>query len=182
MHPTRRVLIACAAALILPAGPSAWAASAADIDREAAFALERLYAKSPLAKELGGKAEAVLVFPTITKAGLMVGGQYGEGALRKGGKTVAYYSSMAGSYGLQAGVQSFSYVMFLMNRTAVDSLDASGGWEVGVGPSVVVVDEAVGRTLSVTTAKGDVYAFVFGQSGLMAGAGLQGTKIKRIQK
>jgi lipid-binding SYLF domain-containing protein len=182
VHPTRRFLVACAAALVLPAGPSAWAASAAEIDADAAAALDRLYARSSLAKELGGKAEAVLVFPSITKAGLMVGGQYGEGALRQGGKTVAYYSSAAASYGFQAGVQTFSYVMFLMNKTAVDSLNASGGWEVGVGPSVVVVDEAVGRTLSVTTARGDVYAFVFGQAGLMAGAGLQGTKITRIRK
>lgn len=158
------------------------AATAAEIDKSATAALNTLYKRSPAAKALAGSAEAVLVFPTITKAGLMVGGQYGEGALRKGDKTVGYYNSTAASYGMQAGVQTFSYVLILMNKSALDYLDKSQGWEVGVGPSLVVVDEGMAKTMTSTTATHDVYAFIFGQKGLMGGVGLQGTKITKIKK
>jgi lipid-binding SYLF domain-containing protein len=114
------------------------------------------------------------------KGGLIVGGQYGEGALRKGGKTVAYYSTGGVSYGLQAGAQSFGYALFFMTESSLKYLDRSDGWEIGVGPSVVVVDEGIARNLTTTTARDDVYAFVFGQKGLMAGVGIQGSKITRI--
>ncbi len=170
-----------AAALAFTHG-AAYSATAAEIDSSATAALTQLYKQSPAAKALAAKAEAVLVFPKITKAGLVVGGQYGEGVLRKGGKTIGYYSSTAASYGIQAGVQTFSYVLILMNKSAVDYLDKSEGWEVGVGPSLVVVDEGIAKTLSTTTAKDDIYAFIFGQKGLMAGIGLQGTKISKIKK
>jgi lipid-binding SYLF domain-containing protein len=172
-----------AAALALTQGIwPARASTAAEIDAAASAALNQLYQQSPAAKALADKAEAVLVFPKITKAGLMVGGQRGEGALRKNGKTVAYYSSTAASYGLQAGVQTFSYVLILMKKSAVDYLDKSEGWEIGVGPSIVVVDEGKAKTLTTTTAKEDIYAFIFGQKGLMGGLGLQGTKIAKIKK
>jgi lipid-binding SYLF domain-containing protein len=95
---------------------------------------------------------------------------------------VGYYNSVAASYGLQAGVQSFGYVLFFMTNSAVDYLNRSGGWEIGVGPSIVVVDEGVARSLTSTTLKSDVYAFIFDQKGLMAGIGLQGSKITRIRK
>ena len=79
-------------------------------------------------------------------------------------------------------MQTFSYVLILMKKSAVDYLDKSDGWEVGVGPSIVIVDQGKAKTLTTTTAKDDVYAFIFGQSGLMGGLGLQGTKIKKIDK
>ena len=123
----------------------------------------------------------MLVFPSIVKGGFMVGGQYGEGALRKGGRTAGYYSSVAASYGLQAGIQKFGYALFFMTPSALDYFQKSAGWEVGTGPSIVVVDEGVAKSLSTTTAKSDIYAFFFSQKGLMAGLGLQGTKITRIQ-
>ena len=156
------------------------AGTAAEIDKEAALALEKLYARSPAAKELSKAARGILVFPDVVKAGLIVGGQYGEGALIVGGKTAGYYNTVAASYGLQAGAQSFGYAMFLMTDKAIGYLDKSGGWEVGVGPTVVVVDEGMAKNLTTATAKEDIYGFVFGQKGLMAGIGLQGSKITKI--
>ena len=162
-------------------GPlQALADTAAEIDRDADAALQKLYKGSPAAVELSGVARGVLVYPKVIKAGLMVGGQYGEGALRVGGKTVGYYNSVAASYGLQAGAQSFGYVLFFMTDEALDYLKNSDGWEIGVGPSLVVVDEGVAKTLTTSTAKDDIYAFIFNQEGLMAGLGIQGSKISSI--
>ncbi len=155
--------------------------SKASIDRGADAALKELYESTPAARELAKRAKGILVFPTVVKAGFMGGGQYGSGgALRKKGKTVAYYNTLAGSYGFQAGVQSFSYALFFMNDEALRYLDSSEGWEIGVGPSIVIVDEGTARAMTTTTARDNVYAFIFGQKGLMAGAGLQGSKINRI--
>jgi len=158
------------------------AASAAEIERDAKKALEDLYAKSPSAKTLGEKAIGILVFPGIVKGGFIVGGQYGEGALIKDGTTVAYYNSVAASYGLQAGLQKFGYALFFMTEPALKWLDKSDGWEIGVGPSIVVVDVGAAASITSTTAQSDIYAFFFDQKGLMAGLGLQGTKITKLEK
>jgi lipid-binding SYLF domain-containing protein len=158
------------------------AASGAELNRGAAAALQTLYKRTPSAKEVGTKAKGILVFPSIIKAGFIVGGQYGEGALRKGDKTVAYYNTVAASYGYQVGAQSFGYALFFMTDSALKYLDKSGGWEIGSGPSLVIVDEGMARALTTTTAQSDIYAFFFDQKGLMAGLGLQGSKISRIQK
>ena len=122
----------------------------------------------------------MLVFPNVLKAGLIVGAQYGKGALRKDNKTIGYYNTVAASYGLQAGAQSFGYAMFFMTEDALEYLKNSSGWEIGVGPSVTVVDEGLARSLTTTTAKDDIYVFFFGQKGLMAGFGIQGSKITQI--
>lgn len=164
--------------LALPA--PARAATAAEIDRDASAALQKLYAHSPAAKALGAKAKGILVFPNIIKGGLMVGGQFGEGALKRRGKTVAYYNTASASFGLQAGAQTFGYALFFMDDAALGYLTRSDGWEIGVGPSVVVVDEGMAATLTSTTVQKGIYAFIFGQQGLMAGVGLQGSKITRI--
>jgi lipid-binding SYLF domain-containing protein len=152
---------------------------AAEISKDAQAALTSLYDKTPKAKELGAKAAAILVFPKITKVGFVVGGQRGDGALMKGGKTVAYYNTTGGSFGLQAGGQTYGYAMFFMNDKALQQLDKADGFEVGVGPTVVVVDEGKAKNLTTTTMKDDIYAFIFGQKGLMAGVGLQGNKITK---
>lgn len=162
--------------------PIAYAGSAAEINRDANSALQKLYDSTPAAVELQKVAKAVLVFPSIIKAGFMVGGQYGEGVLRKDGRTVAYYKSLAASYGFQAGAQTFGYALFFMSDDALKYLDTSAGWEIGSGPSVVVVDQGVAKSLSTTTLRSDVYAFIFDQKGLMGGIGLQGSKITRISK
>ena len=154
--------------------------TATALSRDSRTAMNRLLAQSPGAKALGENAGAVLVFPNIRKAGFVVGGQYGEGTLFKGGKPVAYYSTTGLSYGLQAGAQKFGYALFFMNDKALAQLDKADGFEVGVGPSVVVVDQGMAKNATTTTMQDDIYAFVFGQKGLMAGVGLQGNKIKRI--
>ncbi len=172
--------ITAAASLAFAAHTTALAAGAAEMTKDANAALQQLYAGVPAAKALGAKAPAILVFPKVTKAGLGVGGQYGEGTLFKGGKAVAFYNTAAASVGLQAGAQQFGYAMIFMNANALAQLDKAGGFEIGVGPTVVVVDEGMAKTLTTTTAKDDVYAFIFGQKGLMAGVGVQGSKITRI--
>lgn len=161
---------------------NATAASAEQIDRKATAALRSLLQSNPVAEMLAGKAKAVLIFPSILKAGFMFGGQYGEGALRVDGKTVGYYNTVAASYGLQAGGQEFGYVMFLMNDEALRYLSSSKGWEVGVGPTIVVVEAGAANTFTTTTAKDDVYAFIFDQKGLMGGLGVQGSKITKIKR
>jgi len=169
------------AALALGARPAVAADKAAEISSDSQAALNELYAKVDAAKTLGAKANAILVFPKITKAGFVVGGKHGDGALMKGGKTVGYYSTSGGSVGLQAGVQTYGYAMFFMNAKALQDLDKADGFEVGVGPTVVVLDEGKAKDITTTTAKDDIYAFVFGQKGLMAGVGIQGNKITRIE-
>jgi lipid-binding SYLF domain-containing protein len=173
-------LSALALATLAPA--TAGAASAQEIDRDVTAALADLYAKNDSARLLRDHAKGILVFPHILKAGFMFGGQIGEGALRKGGATAGYYNSVAASYGLQAGVQKFGYALFFMNDKALAHLESSSGFELGVGPSIVVVDAGVAKSMTSTTLTQDVYAFIFDQKGLMAGLGIQGSKITRISK
>jgi lipid-binding SYLF domain-containing protein len=161
-------------------GAPAAKAPATALSRDSRNALNRLTAQSPAAKALSERAIAILVFTSIKKAGFVVGGQYGEGTLFKGGKPVAYYSTGGVSYGLQAGAQTYGYAMFFMSEAALRQLDKADGFEIGVGPSVVVMDEGMAKSATTTTMKDDIYAFIFSQKGLMAGLGLQGNKITRI--
>ena len=155
--------------------------NAENLDRSADQALEHLYQTNPTARAISERARAVLVFPSILKAGLVFGAGYGEGELKQGSKVDGYYNSFTGSWGLQAGAQSYGYVVFLMNRKAVDYVHDTHGWEIGVGPTVVVVNEGVARNLSTSTLKDDAYAVIFDQQGLMAGVNIEGTKISRIR-
>jgi lipid-binding SYLF domain-containing protein len=173
------LVFALVAVAVVPPRPL-YAASASVIDQEVEAALATLYAHTPRAKELGERAKGILVFPNIVKAGFLVGAQYGDGALRVQGRTVGYYNTVAASYGLQAGVQAFSYALFFMTDGALKYLQESEGWEFGAGPSVVVLDEGQAKSLTTTTLRDDVYAFIFHQEGLMAGLGLQGSKITKI--
>jgi lipid-binding SYLF domain-containing protein len=187
MNITRRTTLACALAIalattaaVLPA--SASAATAADLDHSADLALQNLYKTHPIASDVSKRAKAILVFPNIVKAGLVFGGSYGEGVLEKGSRVVDYYNSVSGSWGLQAGAESFGYAVFLMTDEAVAYLDKSHGWEIGVGPTVVVVNEGVAKNLSSSTLKDSAYAFIFDQQGLMASLSIEGTKISRIHR
>jgi lipid-binding SYLF domain-containing protein len=180
-------LVACLLALTLGVTPSlnprpALAATAAEINRDATTALNQLYDKTPDAKKLAARAKAILIFPSVYKAGFMFGAQYGEGALRKGNKTVGYYNTVAASYGLQAGAQAFGYALFFMNDSALNFFEKSDGFEIGSGPSIVVLDEGAAKALTSSTVTQDVYAFIFSQKGLMGGLGLQGSKISKIDK
>jgi lipid-binding SYLF domain-containing protein len=160
----------------------ATAAGGQAIERDARAALESLYRNNEGARALRPNAKAVLVFPKMLKAGFMFGGQIGEGALFRGGKVAGFYNSVAASYGFQAGAQVFGYALFFMSDSALSYLDKSGGFELGSGPSFVVVDEGMAKSLSSTTLTQDVYAFVFDQKGLMGGLGIQGSKITRLSK
>ncbi|MFL9902315.1 lipid-binding SYLF domain-containing protein [Paraburkholderia fungorum] len=152
-----------------------------ELEAKARTALQQLFDTTPKAKDIQYQAKAVLVFPDILKAGFLVGAQGGNGVMFSAdGKVMGYYNATALSYGLQAGVQSFSEAMFLMTDSAINYLNSSDGWSIGMGPSVVVVDAGMGKSMTTTTLQSDVYAFIYGQQGLMAGLGVQGQKITKI--
>lgn len=175
-------IAALAFAAMLVAPQPAGAATAAELTRDAQAALNSLYAKNPGAKAIGKDAVAVLVFPSVLKAGLGVGGQYGEGVLFRGGKAVAYYNTAGASMGMQAGGQKYGYAMFFLGEATLKSLDTAEGFEVGVGPSVVIADEGLAKSTTTTTVKDKIYAFIFDQKGAMAALGIQGNKITKIKK
>jgi lipid-binding SYLF domain-containing protein len=173
------VLAFCAATLTLQPVP-AQAEKASTIERNSRSALADLLESSPAAKGLAPQADAVLVFADIVKGGLIIGGQYGEGTLFQKDAVSGYYSSAALSYGLQAGIQKFGYAVFFVGNDAFQYLDDSDGWEIGSAPNLVVVDKGAAGSLSSTTLQDGVYVFFFDQKGLMAGLGIQGTKITKI--
>lgn len=159
---------------------TAYAATAEDLNKDAVQALTMLRKTDTVAEAIARQAKAVLVFPNIVKAGLIFGGSYGEGVLMEGPKVIDYYNSVTASWGLQAGAQSYGYAVFMMNDKAVDYIRKSKGWEIGVGPTVVIVNEGAAKNLSTSTLKDDAYAFIFDQQGLMAGVSIEGTKISQI--
>jgi lipid-binding SYLF domain-containing protein len=176
------LMLATAAMVSISAINPVSAATAEDLNKDSRQALQALYKAQPVAETLSRTAKAVLVFPNIVKAGLVFGDGYGEGELLKGSKVIDYYNSVTGSWGLQIGAQSYGYVVFLMTDKAVRYIEDTKGWEIGVGPTVVVVDEGVAKNLSTSSLKDDAYAFVFSQQGLMAGVSIEGTKISRIKR
>jgi len=156
-------------------------ASARQITSDSRRALASLYSQNHSARALGRNAKAVLVFPSVTRAGFVFGGQAGNGALfHRNGGVSAFYQTTSASWGMQAGIQTFGYALFLMDDAAIRNLNRSGGWEIGGSPSLVIVDRGMATSLSTNTINSGTYAFFFDQRGLMAGLGLQGTKITRI--
>ena len=155
-------------------------ASADDLTSDSRRALQQLVAQNPAAAKCKSKAVAVLVFPDVVKAGFIFGAQGGQGILFIRGQPSGRYRTVAASYGLQAGVQKYGYALFFMNQRALDWIHQTRGWEIGTGPSVVIVDKGMARTFSTDTLHSGIYAFTFDQQGLMAGLGLQGAKMMRI--
>jgi lipid-binding SYLF domain-containing protein len=176
------ILITAASACMGMITSQAHAATAADLDRDSMQSLEAFYKINPTAEAISKSAKAILVFPRVIKAGLVFGGSYGEGVLIERGKPNEYYNSVSASWGWQVGAESFAYVVFLMSDTAVDYLAKTNGWEFGVGPSVVVVNDGIARNLSTSTLKDDAYAFISDQQGLMISLSIEGTKITRIRR
>jgi lipid-binding SYLF domain-containing protein len=175
------VLIAACSSTTTTSSSSSEATSHAQLEQEARVALAQLYATTPRAKELSGNAAGILIFPDVVKAGLLIGGSGGKGVLfGADGNVKGYYKAGAVSWGLQAGAQSFSEAMILMTPESIQHLDSADGWSVGVGPSVVVADAGMAKDITTTSERSDVYAFIYGQSGLMAGLGVQGQKITRL--
>ncbi|HEX2525885.1 MAG TPA: YSC84-related protein [Geminicoccus sp.] len=179
----RRRLVAGTVALMggMAAAGMAQAASRQEIDAEVDLALDTLFRHNSAAKALSEKAKAILVFPRVVKGGFVVGGSFGEGALLENRENRGYYNTVSASFGLQAGAESFAYALFFMNEKALSYLTDSRGFELGVGPTLVVVDEAVQKQLTTTNVFQDVYAFIFSEQGLMAGLGIEGSKISRIE-
>jgi len=152
------------------------------LDADSKTALESLYAKTPQAKNLANSAKGILIFPGVWRVGLIGGGAYGKGELIENGMITGYYSTTALTYGIQAGAQKYGYVMLFMTASALNNLKTSPGFEVGLGPTVVVVDQGAAKNLTTATLQSDVYAFIFDQKGLMAGVGLKGSKITRLNQ
>ena len=150
-----------------------------DLTSDSRRALQQLVAQNPAAAKCKSKAVAVLVFPDVVKAGFIIGAQGGKGVLFVHGQPRGRYRTVAASYGLQAGVQKFGYALFLMNQNAVNWVNNTSGWEIGTSPSVVIVDKGMARSFTTDTIHSGIYAFTFDQQGLMAGLGLQGSKIMR---
>ena len=172
MRPTRPFLIVLI--LAVTALTSANTASADNLISESRHALQQLVAQNPAAAKANSKAAAILVFPDVVKAGLIFGAQGGQGILFIHGQPSGRYRTVAASYGLQAGVQKYGYALFLMNQQAVNWVNNTHGWEIGSGPSVVIVDKGMARSFTTDTLHSGIYAFTFDQQGLMAGLGLQG--------
>ena len=185
---TRRALLArwLAVALVAAGGGIAAPAAAQNTvsapEASARQALDRLISTVPAAKALNEKAVAVLVFPRITKVGLVFGGQHGEGVLFRNGKADGYYVNMGASWGLQAGAKQYGYAMFFMTEGALGALTATNGFEIGIGPTVVVVDQGMAKQMTTMNLDSEIYAFIFTTRGLMAGLGLRGNRISRASR
>ena len=180
-RPSIALAVAAAVTTLSPLAVSpALARSAAQITAEGRQTLQRLEATDPGSRVFARNARAVLVFPSIFKAGLVFGGESGNGVLLVHGRARGFYNLSGGSWGLQVGAQKFSYVLFFMNDSSVRYLRESNGFAVGTGPSIVVVNKGAGAAGDTTTLAKDVYAYPFNQKGLMADLTLQGTKISPI--
>ena len=164
------------------AAPESNDQSRAEVVKDARDSLESLYASTPQAKDLRARSVAILVFPDILKAGLIIGGSGGDGVLfSPEGKVLGYYNAGSLSFGLQAGAENHAEALFLTTRDALEYLESSEGWSIGTGPTITVIDQGAGGDFSTTTLRSDVFAFIYGQKGLMGGVGLQGQKITKLK-
>lgn len=168
--------------LILSFSSQTEAASAVEIEAKVKAAMEKFYREVPEARELVEQSQAVLVFPSVIKAGIGFGGEYGQGALQINGQTVDYYSTTAASIGFQLGVQSKAVILLFIAEKALTDFRSSKGWEVGVDGSVALVKIGAGGALNTHTLKEPIIGFVFGNKGFMFNLTLEGTKISKIQK
>ncbi|WP_035998923.1 YSC84-related protein [Paraburkholderia caribensis] len=150
------------------------------IDASVDGALAKLYTSVQGSRELVGKAQGILVFPSVLQVGFVVGGQYGEGALRVGGSTAGYYSTISGSFGLQAGAQSKAIIFLFMTQDALDKFRNAKGWSAGADASVALIKVGANGAVDTTTATAPVEAIVMTNSGLMADVSLAGTKVSKL--
>jgi len=160
----------------------AFAKSAKEIDTSIDVTLEQFEKDIKGGKEFLKSSKGVLVFPSVIKAGFGIGGEYGEGALRRGGKTVDYYSTAAASIGFQLGAQSKRVLLVFMQADALKKFRESSGWEAGVDGSVALIELGTGGSIDTTNIKDPIVGFVFGNKGLMYNLTLEGSKFTRIKK
>jgi len=181
MKSIQRISIVSIAALAMSAmtliPTTASAASAAQVDSASRTALRSLVMNNPKAADLAQRSVAVLVFPSITKAGFIIAGHRGTGSLIRGRRTLGYYETVGGSYGLQAGIQAYGYALFFLDHGSLQYLSSARGWNVGSAPSLVVGNTGTSGSLGTLNLKKGIVAIFFNQKGLMGGLGLQGSKI-----
>ncbi len=182
---TRRILLGSLTAVAMVgtlAGCSTTEEDRITLDQAAKASLEELYRTTPEAKALGDRSAAVLVFPSITKAGLIIGGQYGDGVMFKNGQPVDYYQVTGGSFGLQAGAQTSAQAYFFTTPEALQTFEQTSGWEVGAGLNVAVASKGTSGQINTSTLQEPVVVFVYGQTGLMAGVQVEGQKITKLER
>lgn len=176
----RRTKLALAALLCVVIVPmTASAKTAAEIDAGVTAALEQLYQINPTAKTLSSEAKGILVFPNVLKAGFIIGGSGGTGALRVDGKTIGYFQTASGSLGLQAGVESRKEAIMFMTQEALDNFLDSSNWQAGVDGSISVIQSSVSGSASTKTLQQPIVGFIFGSEGLYGGLNFEGAKISR---
>lgn len=158
------------------------AASAKEIEIKVKAALERFEKEIGGAKEFLKAAKGVLIMPEVVKAGFVIGGEYGEGAMQIDGKTVDYYSIASGSFGFQLGAQKKDIVMIFMEEKALKEFRNSEGWKAGVDGSVALIEIGEGLSIDTEKIKDPIVAFVFGQKGLMYNLTLEGSKFTKLDK
>jgi len=161
---------------------SAEAASATELNAKVKATMTTFYSQVKSGKELANKAVAILVFPDVFKAGIGIGGEYGEGAMLEGGKTTGYYSTAAASIGFQLGAQVKSQVIMFMTRQALRDFKHSEGWKAGVDGSVALVTVGAGGDIDSNTVKDPIIGFIFSNKGLMYNLTFEGAKITKIDK
>jgi len=182
LHGYGRVVVAIVAVMILSVGFSGivWAKTAGEINSSVNACLDRFYKQVPGAKEATAKAKGALVMPGVIKAGLIVGGEYGQGALRVEKKSVGYYNVISGSLGLQIGAEAKDIIILFLTDDALNQFKSSKGWEVGVDANVAVVKLGAGERVDFTKMSDPIVAFVFDVKGLMADISLKGAKFTKI--
>lgn len=174
--------VLAAACLLAFAATAAFADSKVELDAKVREARAELAKHTSAGAELASKAQGVLVFPRVIKAGLGVGGEYGEGALQVGGRTVGYYSIAAASIGLQLGAQARTEIILFMTADALKTFRESKGWKAGVDGSVALATLGAGGTIDTKTAQKPIIGFIFSNKGLMYNLTFEGSKITRIEK
>ena len=182
---SRRILVFAASVLLLGTlvvPPASFAKTAAEIDASANAALARFDAQVKGGAKFIAGSKGVLVFPDVVKVAFVIGGQYGEGALREGGRTGGYYSIAGGSWGASFGIQKKDLLLVFRDAAALRHFENASGWQVGVDGAVTLVNVGVGADLSTMQINQPIVAFVVGQKGLMFDVSLQGAKISRIKR
>lgn len=168
--------------VMLFSAQSLMAASKQEIDIEVGGALERFHKEVEGSEQFLKKAKGVLIFPEVVKAGIGIGGEYGEGALRINGTTVDYYNTASASIGLQFGAQMKTVILVFLDAAALDKFRNSDGWEVGVDGSVALVEFGAGKDINSVSINDPVVGFVISNKGLMYNLTLEGSKISRLKK
>lgn len=180
MNTISRRYFALLALALAACGQGGINSSREDLDASVRTAQNALYASVPNAREVAARAAGVLIMPSVTEGGLFVGGSYGEGALLIGDAPVEYFSVAAASFGLQAGFQKASHALFFMTPEALANFRTTDGWSAGAETKYVFQEDAASFGVSTDTVNLPVYAIVFGQSGILAGASIEGSKYSRI--